>query len=145
MSGRRGEAGVALIFALVFLSLFGTLIAVVLGFTNSSVLATQRHREQRAAVYAADGAIDGAIQYVRTDAQRGAYGGSCPGFEAMIGGVTATVTCASAGEADDVDRTVAFVATVGATPRVTARVIYRDATAQTNQPQVDVISWTYHR
>lgn len=145
MNGRRNEQGTALVLALLFLSLFGALIAVVLGATGNSVLATQRLREQRAEVYAADGATDGAIQFVRTNTSRGAYGGSCPVFTATVGGATATVTCGSVGAPDDVDRTVEFVASVGGVQRVTARVIYRDSTAQTSQPQVDVIAWTYHR
>ena len=143
---RRGEEGVALILALVFLSLFGVFIAVLLGFSEASNRATVGLRDQRWTAYVADASTDGAIQYVRGNPALGKFG-TCPSpiFSLTLQGMTAQTTCVAAGDPLSLDRTVEFTTTVASVARITAVAIYRDSTAGSGPPAVDVTSWTYLR
>lgn len=76
----RDEAGTALVLALVFLSLFGVFVAVILSFADTGVRTTIALRDHDGRRYAADGAVDGALLYVRDDAVRGREGEPCPDF-----------------------------------------------------------------
>jgi hypothetical protein len=141
---RQDESGQALPLALGFLVFFGLVIAATLSFATSSMLATQRLREDRAILYAADGATDGAIQFARGYPAAGAFGASpCITFSAALDGVTATVTCKSLAAPTDLDRTVEFTASVGGVDQVRAKVKYYDsAVGVGGTPAVDVLSWT---
>jgi hypothetical protein len=63
----HGERGASLVIALVFLSVFGIVTVAILGFGDASLRASQGYRTQRAANYATDAALDGAINRVRHD------------------------------------------------------------------------------
>jgi len=146
----RGEEGVSLILALAFLSLFGLFIPELLTLGSTNLLATSRLQEQRATVYAADGATDGAIQFLRRNTNCGRpINGSCPGnatnFTATIGPKSATTTWAFAGSNIDFDRTFNLTTTVDGTTRVRATVRIRDSNLSSSEVPVDVMSWTYVR
>lgn len=94
----HGEDGSALVLALVFLSLFGLFTASLLTFAETSFRGTRGVRQQRSAVYAADGAVEGAINAIRGTAALGidpAEGGSCPDFKTAsdVNGEPVTVHC----------------------------------------------------
>jgi hypothetical protein len=140
----QDENGQALPLALGFLVFFGLVIAATLSFATSSMLATQRLREERAVLYAADGAIDGAIQYARGHPAAGAFGAPPCNFRAALNDVTASVTCVSrVTSPTDLDRTVEFTASVGGVDQVRAKVKYYDGAAGVGgTPAIDVLSWT---
>lgn len=98
---RRDEEGSALVLALVFLTVLGVFIGAVLSFGSTSLRTTIAVREQRDFVYAADGAVDGAINAIRSDASLGKKGGLCPDFVAPFYEAdpsrTKTVTVACSG------------------------------------------------
>ena len=152
----RDEEGQALVLALGFLVFFGLVIGAMLTFAGASIRSTERLREQRSSVYAADGAIDAAIQVGRTDTTIGAYGDSrCqpPGTSSATPALLtttattndqtmATVICNWSPQLQP-DRTVTFTSFVGgvATPIARATVIYHDSGGTV--PDVKVLSWTY--
>ena len=141
---RNEEDGQALLLALGFLVFFGLVITVILGFAEASVRATTNLREQRNTVYAADGAMDGAIQFGRQNLAVGAFGAvPCITYTATLNGTTAAVTCVALGNPLNADRRVLFTASVDGVPRITADVFY-DGTA-TPPSSVYVLSWTYLR
>ncbi len=140
----REEDGQALLLALAFLAFFGVVIAVVLGFAEASVMKTTQLREQRAVTYAADGAMEGAIQLGRWDLAVGAFGANpCVTYSVTLNGKTATVTCESLGNPLNDARRVRFVASVDGVPRVRADVLYPGV--GTPPAPVYVLSWTYLR
>jgi Tfp pilus assembly protein PilX len=140
----RDDDGQALLLALAFLLFFGLVIGVILGFAEASVRATTNLREQRSIAYAADGAMDGAIQYARTHLEAGAFGANpCITYTTTLNGKTATVTCVSVGNPLNADRRVFFTASVDGVPRVKADVIF-DGVATPPSP-ASVVSWTYLR
>jgi Tfp pilus assembly protein PilX len=152
MGRLRNEDGAALLIALAFLVFFGLVIAAVLGFAEASVRVTGHLREQRDTVYAADGAMDGAIQLARMDPSVGAFGkpASCSApcvpcitYSVILNGKTANVTCVSIADPVDLQRRVVFTASVDGVPRVTAEVAFDDL-APPPAP-VDIESWTYLR
>ena len=139
----RDEDGQVLLIALAFLIFFGLVIAVILGFAEASVRATVNLREQRAVVYAADGAMDGAIQYGRWNLEVGAFGKvPCVTYSATLNEKIAAVTCVSVGNPLRDDRRVQFTASVDGVPRLKADVLYTGIVTPT---PVHVISWTYLR
>ena len=139
----REEDGQALLIALAFLVFFGLVIAFILGFAEASVRATVNLREQRAVVYAADGAMDGAIQYGRWNLEVGAFGKvPCVTYSATLNEKIAAVTCVSVGNPLRDDRRVQFTASVDGVPRLKADVLYTGIVTPT---PVHVISWTYLR
>jgi hypothetical protein len=134
--------------ALGFLALFGLMMPSLLQLGSTNLLGTARLREQRSAVYAADGATDGAIQYLRAHDLCGRPGiGSCPisQFTSTVNGVTATTTWAFSGLPIHYDRTFDLTTTVAGAPRVTAKVIIRDSNVTSVEKPVDVLNWTYKR
>lgn len=151
----RDEDGQALLLALAFLLFFGLVIAAILTFAEASERATEGLREQRNMVYAADGAMDGAIQYARTPAGVaagvGAFGAvpcitdsaHLKGYSADLNGVKATVTCVSVASPNNLYRRVHFTASVDGTPRVAADVLFHDGSV--SPVPIDVLSWTYLR
>ena len=152
----RDEEGQALVLALGFLVFFGLVIGAMLTFAGASIRGTQRLREQRSSVYAADGAIDAAIQVGRTDTTVGAYGDprcQSPGTSSATpvlltttattnDDTVATVICNWSPQLQP-DRTVTFTSFVGgtATPVARATVTYHDSGGTV--PYVNVLSWTY--
>jgi hypothetical protein len=144
----QGESGVSLILALGFLALFSVFIPQLLELGATDLLVTSRLQEQRAAIYAADGTTDGAIQYLRSHTNCGrVINPSCPisQFEATVNGVTAITTFTFSGRAIDYDRTLDLTTSVDGVPRVTAHVIIRDSAPSGGDVPVDVQSWTYIR
>jgi len=154
----RDEEGQALVLALGFLVFFGLVIGAMLTFAGASVRSTERLREQRSTVYAADGAIDAAIQVGRTDTTVGAYGDArCqapppapPSATPVLlttrattpDNTVATVICNWSPNLLQPDRTVTFTSFVGGTKSVVrATVVYHDSGGIV--PDVKVISWTY--
>jgi hypothetical protein len=142
----REETGQALIIALGFMFFFALVIGVVLWFAEASVRTTENLREQRNIVYAADGAMDAAIQYGRWNLSVGAFGAvpcmAVSPYTQTLNGQTATVTCESLGNPLAEDRRVRFTATVGGINRVKVDVLYH-ATSTAPAPVVDVLSWKY--
>jgi len=151
------EDGQVLGLALAFLIFFGLVIGAMLSFAAASVLSTERLREQRSTVYAADGATDAAIQIGLTDTTVGAYGdGRCqasnPSSATAPILLTTTATTSDATVAyvicrwsQDIlqpYRTVTFTtfAGDGTLPVVQASAIYRDDLSPVT---VAVLSWTY--
>lgn len=98
MSRAKGQEGVALVLALIFLSLFGVFAGVLLGFTETGVRTTQSLRSQTQKIYAMEGAVDTAINAMRNDllAGRDPAGSAvayCNSYSASGGGQTVTATC----------------------------------------------------
>lgn len=154
----RDEEGQVLILALGFLVFFGLVIGAMLTFAGASVRSTERLREQRATVYAADGAIDAAIQVGRADTWVGGYGDARCQPPATSSATPVLLTTTATTEDKTVttvicnwspkplqpDRTVTFTSFVGGTgtPIVRAEVTYLDS-AGTVLPAVNILSWTY--
>jgi hypothetical protein len=156
-----GERGASLIIALGFLALFGALIPVIVNLGATNLVDSNKLRGQRSTVYAADGATDAALQYLRGHSGCGIpiQGPSLTGcpifsgpatatFETKLNGLTATTTIVATGHALDTDRTVELTTTVDGVVRVMARAVIRDSRvdgdAITEAP-IDVQSWTYLR
>jgi hypothetical protein len=140
----QGEDGQILVIVMAFMMLFAILIPAILGLASTNLKATTKIHDQRDAAWAVDGAMDGAIQYVRGDVDFG-NGDFCPTFRVTLNGVEAEVTCVSV--RDDVlelDRHIQFDATAG-DAALTATVFFRDSSAGGGEPDVDVESWRYER
>jgi hypothetical protein len=143
-----GESGVSLILALGFLALFGALIPAIVNLSTTNLVGTTRLREQRSGVYAADGAVDAAIQLLRLHPEYCTQYGQCPSFTATVGGTTANVTVTSLGTWNQSDRKVRLQATLAGAPtkvRTDATVVIRDSdpTKAAGYQTVDVQTWVY--
>jgi hypothetical protein len=153
----RDEDGQALVLALAFLIFFGLVIGAMLAFAGASVLSTERLREQRSTVYAADGATDSAIQIALKSTGIGAYAdprcqASNPSTAAAPILLTTTATTSDATATSVIctwsqdplqpERTVTFTtfAGGGSSPVVQATVLYHDGQSPVT---VNVLSWTY--
>jgi hypothetical protein len=140
-----------MILALGFLALFSVFVPKLLDLGSTNLLATSRLQEERTIVYVADGATDGAIQYLRANTNCGRpINGSCPGgvsdFRVTANSMTAITTWAFAGQAIDYDRTLTLTTTVAGVTRVIATVVIRDANPGSGPDvPVDVASWKYVR
>jgi hypothetical protein len=148
------EEGQALLLALAFLLFAALVIGSVLSFAHAGLLASQRLRSQRAAVYAADGALESAIQLGRIEQGVGAYGSSpCTVTPKLTltdptsvpGEVTqATVYCTFLHDVGQ-DRVVEFRACVGNEVVAVATVRYYDYAYSLNPngrgPAVEIRSW----
>src|SRR4051794_41186552 len=73
----KGERGASLLLALGFLALCGVLIPAIVNLGSTNLVDTSRLHDQRSVVYAADGAVDAALQYLRVDTGCGRLSGSC--------------------------------------------------------------------
>jgi hypothetical protein len=93
----RGEAGSALVMALLFLALFGLLTAALLSFGFAGERTQGVVRSSRDARYAADGAIEGAIRRFQAMQDAGVTDpcttGGTPFFSYTVRDKTATVSC----------------------------------------------------
>jgi len=157
----RDEDGQALVLALAFLIFFGLVIGAMLTFAGASVLSTERLREQRSTVYAADGATDAAIQLALKNTTVGGYADprcqatnppSYPTTPLPPVLLTTTATTSDATVANVIctwsqdpfqpERTVTFTtfAGSGSSPVVQATVLFHDAQ---NPVTANVLSWTY--
>jgi hypothetical protein len=163
MTTRRcaGERGASLVIALGFLALCGVLIPAIVNLAGTNLSGTSRLHTQRSDLYAADGAVDGALQYLRQHQGCGTLYADCPspvtdpscaagtGFSAAVNGGIACVVVKPKGGAFDADRTVELIASVGGKQRVDATAIIRDSLLSNTVPlgsqPVDVKSWTYNR
>jgi hypothetical protein len=154
----RDEDGQVLLLALGFLLFFGLVIGAMLTFATASVLGTQRLREQRSTVYAADGAIDAAIQVARSDTGVGAYGDArCqpPGASSATPVLlTTTATTDDHTKVDVIcnwptdflqpDRTVTFTAFLsGTTVKVVRATVTFHDSASATLPDATIGSWSY--
>jgi len=137
--------------ALGFLMMFSLLIPALLQLGATNLLATSRLRTQRAAVYVADGATEGAIQFLRQSSSANCgrpIGGTCSLTQFQYtdpSNVTATTTWQFVGSGFDYDRTLALTTRVDGVPRVTAKVVFRDSIPKSGGVPVDVVDWTYKR
>ncbi len=143
--------------ALAFLVLFGLAIPPLLNLGTTNLLATSRLQEQRAAVYAADAATDGAIQFLRRNPGCGRQfqtaltcptytGPATSTFTATLNGQTATTVITGSGNPLVLDRTVSLATSIGTTTLINATAVIHDAgTGAAATAPVDVTSWTYLR
>lgn len=97
MTRLRGEEGVALAISLAFLSFFGLVGGMLLGFAETASRSTIALREQTQRLYALGGAVDGAINAIRGNVLYGRDPSQsaipCPTNTFTAGGVTVSVTC----------------------------------------------------
>jgi len=63
----NGEGGATLVLALAFLAVIGLMAIAVIGFGDASIRATSGYRTDRGRNYAADGALDAAINKAKAD------------------------------------------------------------------------------
>ena len=91
----EGEDGSVLVMALAFLSLFGLAIAALLGFADTSFRTTIAVRERSAGLYAADGAVEAAINAWREPSSGvGSSAGACGSFSPpVVNDVATRVEC----------------------------------------------------
>src|SRR5207245_7783440 len=96
----RGDAGSSLLLALAFLSLFGVVVATLLSFADTSMLATVAVRNERSNVSATEGAMHLAINTVRKSLALGVHPATTGGVNTCavpaigLNSVTPTATCA---------------------------------------------------
>ena len=105
-AGASDESGSALLIALVMIFVVAILATAVLSYTGTSLTATKAVRDDRAALYAADGAVDTAVQNIKNaDPAEGlGYDGGDPCALSVPGvapAPTVTVDCVGATEASD--------------------------------------------
>jgi hypothetical protein len=146
----QGEAGVSLVLALIFLASVGLLIPAIARLGSTDAVGTVQLQGQRRDAYAADGAVDAAIQYLRNHHGCGRTFPSCPiadnanFYGATINGSDVEVALTADPKPFNLDRDVTLIASVDGKPRVSAEVIVRDSSGKA-LPSVDVKSWAYLR
>jgi hypothetical protein len=161
----QGEEGVSLLLAIGFLAVAGLAIPALLNLGTTNLLITSRSQEQRGIVYAADGATEEALQYLRSHLGcgrpfqvAGSAAGQCPtppytgatttSFTLTLDNQTATCVATAMGQITALDRTVDLsTSVVGVThPIVTAHAIIRDSLASgTTEAPIVITSWAYNR
>jgi hypothetical protein len=89
------EEGSVLIMALIMITVIGAMLAAILSFTDTSLVATPTFVAHRDAYNDVDGAVDAAINSVRGSNTLGTAGKPCPAFTppAASGHQTVTVLC----------------------------------------------------
>ena len=89
------DEGSVLVMALVFLSLFGLAVAALLSFADSAYRASAAAHGTVTTQYAADAAVDGAINAIRGDASIGKDGSSttCFSLPAVVNTTAVSVQC----------------------------------------------------
>ena len=129
---------------------FALLIPAILDLGVTDVAATSKLQAQRGDTYVADGATDGAIQYLRLHRECGrpAPLPSCGDFTWTEGSHNATVTMTSL-ETDllKLDRRVKLETAVDTKPRVEATIVIKDSdrTTVAGEQPVEVEKWQYSR
>ena len=141
----RGQSGASLMLVLFIIGFLAIVVPAVLGLVFSGAATTAAVRSDRAQQYAASSALDAAIQYGRSTKWVGRVGTTCPTTTLLVDDLLATVTCTYSTGPYDLDRTVSFVASVEGTQRASASVVYRDGTAGSGEPTVDVTTWNAKR
>jgi len=116
----RRQSGAVLVLALIFLLIGSFVVIPLAGLATTNLQATAPFITERQLEYAADGAMDLAIETVRYSAMDGYAGGPCGPITTTVNGQTVTVDCTSetpgasgaAGENGE-SRYVSFVACPG--------------------------------
>jgi hypothetical protein len=90
---RPSERGTSLVIVLLMIVVFGTIIAAVAAQAEGGVRSTAGVVDQRVDQYASAGAIEGAINALRSDRTRGRVGVPCPSFSTASPNGTVTVAC----------------------------------------------------
>lgn len=92
---RTGDDGSVLVMALAFLSLFGLAIAAVLAFAATGFRTADAVQVAAGQQYAADAAVEGAINAIRGDTSIGKAGVSsgCFSFTSQVNGTAVSVEC----------------------------------------------------
>lgn len=89
-----------MIMALVFVTVFGLAMAATLGYADTAFRTDQRIQERQTTLYGANGALDTAINAMRSDLAWGEAGEPCaPMSVDVAGGQPASVTCTARGSA----------------------------------------------
>ena len=87
----QDDEGATLVLVLVFLAVFGVLISLVLGQTDTSLKRTLVTRENEIKVYAADAGIEAGLVNLRNDDTACATSGTL--LSTTVSGKAVTVTC----------------------------------------------------
>jgi len=98
---RRDDIGASLVLVLIVVTVFGLSLSALLSLTDTSVRTTVGMREQAAATYNADGALQAAINNIRNSTYNGAAGQHCFGgtdtvaLNNFAGADSAAVSCSA--------------------------------------------------
>jgi hypothetical protein len=136
----RGEDGTSLSLALIFVTIFGLVIGGLLDLATTNVVNVTTFEAERGDSYAAEGALDAAIQQVRSG-MPAVIAGSCPPYAATINGRAAQVTCERTNDPAIPDPAYRFTATVGGALMARADVVYRLEAGGVRF--VDVLDWQH--
>lgn len=97
---RRNDDGALMLITLAFITLLGVFCGAVLSYADTSLRGHRSSVSGRNERYAADGAMEAAIEVLRDDLDAGrdpTYGGKCPDTEPFasfaINGISTSVTC----------------------------------------------------
>ncbi len=83
---RDSERGASIVLALAMITIVGVSLVALLGYATTSFSSVTAVESQRTAGYAAEGAVQTAIQVLRADAAAGATLGACPTVTYPAGG-----------------------------------------------------------
>ncbi|HEX2577892.1 MAG TPA: hypothetical protein VHK88_16205 [Aquihabitans sp.] len=75
-AGRSSEGGAIIIFVLAFMVMILVVVLALFGMAKTQTASTRNYRQERALRYAADGALDAAIQWVKVTPTLGTASGS---------------------------------------------------------------------
>ena len=92
------DDGAVLVIALVFVSVVGLLLSVVITLSHGGIVAASTFADDRRIAYEVDGATKTLITRVRGDSSLGLDGGSCPTYVPPVGesGTSLEIRCAGA-------------------------------------------------
>ncbi len=108
----HGERGASMVLILALITILGLCVGGIAVQGTAGMMAVQGVKNQRNDIYGAEGAIDGAINYIRNDLTRGRFGAdNCPSsgtpptiFSLPSDAGTMNVTCRSlAGSGDEIE------------------------------------------
>ena len=143
---RRDERGASLVLVLALIAFLAVMVPAVLGLVTTGSKVSQPVLEDRRALYAANSALDAAIQQGRINDDVGRAGAVCPEQTLEVDGMAVTVNCEAGTRWCDLDRTVSYTAVVrdpGPPSTVlgtaTADVVFRFSLA--SEPPVEVRQW----
>jgi Tfp pilus assembly protein PilX len=140
-SGPRNDTGAALPLCLAVTIFLSLMVVGLLQVASSSIRSTAQLRIERQERYAADGAANLAIEYLRADPTRGVAGSPCPLLFMTINSVVATVghTCTATPGAPD--RSVELSVAVAAKIRSRVTVVIHDGAGPVGSPPLGIVSW----
>jgi hypothetical protein len=138
---RHDEAGQVLLLAMAFIMFVGVIGVALLGYATTSLRATIKLRDVRDSEFAADGAVDGAINALRSDSLLVTPTDPC--FTAHLNGQDVYVTCSGVVPGDVI--LSACLASVpppcqGSDPLLVAKVVF-----SAPGPNVAVESWSVRK